>query len=104
MVWKASQQIGCAMASCNNLLQMTYVCLYTPPGNVNSLDEFAANVLHPTTESDPVPSDPFEGQSSAARVMSAFNAERAKHGAPPLGWSNDLVNSAQVGFNRPIVL
>nr|QVT77410.1 pathogenesis-related protein 1 [Moniliophthora perniciosa] len=47
VVWKATTQVGCALASCDGLLQgfgkaRYYVCEYTPQGNVGG--RFAANV------------------------------------------------------------
>lgn len=48
MVWKATTQLGCAVASCNGIFPALYgpakfyVCEYNPPGNVDG--EFGENV------------------------------------------------------------
>ncbi|KAI0815183.1 CAP domain-containing protein [Irpex lacteus] len=48
VVWKASTQVGCAVASCNGIFDASfglakfYVCEYSPQGNV--IGEFAQNV------------------------------------------------------------
>lgn len=47
VVWKATTEIGCAVASCDNIFAgygaaNFYVCEYSPPGNVGG--EYAQNV------------------------------------------------------------
>lgn len=44
MVWRETQEIGCASASCPQ--GVFHVCRYSPPGNY--LGRFATNVLRPT--------------------------------------------------------
>ncbi|PNH11533.1 Protein PRY2 [Tetrabaena socialis] len=46
MVWLASTDLGCAVASCNGG-QLFHVCRYYPAGNV--WGQFADNVLPPST-------------------------------------------------------
>ena len=45
VVWKQTSAVGCAVAGCSGPQLATYVCLYSPAGNVESAAEFAANVL-----------------------------------------------------------
>ena len=47
MVWKSTQTVGCGFASCSGPMQQTFVCLYSPVGNVESPGDFTANVLPP---------------------------------------------------------
>ena len=41
-------------------------------------------------------SDAYESNSPAEALLSAFNAARAQHQAPPLTWSSDLQSTAAV--------
>lgn len=48
VVWKATTQVGCGLAICNNMFPpivtaaQFYVCEYSPPGNIKG--EFTQNV------------------------------------------------------------
>lgn len=95
MVWKDTQRVGCAVAECGSRLQRTYVCLYSPLGNINSAAKFSANVL----PAGPAPQRPKSDRHKrwpSGKVLSAFNAERAEHQAPKLAWSSALQKSAKV--------
>ncbi|EFJ45286.1 hypothetical protein VOLCADRAFT_94353 [Volvox carteri f. nagariensis] len=46
VIWKASTDLGCAVATCNGGQQFQ-VCRYSPPGNVQG--QYAENVLPPST-------------------------------------------------------
>jgi hypothetical protein len=49
MIWNSTTSLGCAMASCPELVpgweMSLVVCHYAPPGNIN--DAFEANVFPP---------------------------------------------------------
>lgn len=97
MVWKETQSVGCAVSECGSRLRRTYVCLYSPNGNVNSGSDFSANVL----PAGPAPRRPKSDRHKrwpSGKVLSAFNTERAQHQAPPLAWSSALQKLAKVVF------
>jgi hypothetical protein len=45
VIWKATTDVGCGFAYCQNLRSSIYVCNYGPTGNVNS--EYRDNVPLP---------------------------------------------------------
>jgi len=53
IVWRASTQLGCAMAVCSG--QTFWVCRYSPAGNITNPGMFAANVLPSTCSAGATP-------------------------------------------------
>ena len=62
VVWRATKQVGCAMANCEaptpdgtNSVWKFFVCRYSPPGNINGTDPGVLNDNVPRLSPEPCP-------------------------------------------------
>merc|ERR1711924_563372 len=115
MVWKGVKEIGCGINPTGWNGMPMYVCEYRGTKTLscdtpNMGGCYNNNVAQSTTTTtalsaippslDAVPVVQLASQSEINQWLSATNADRAKHGAAPVTWSNELATYAQNWANR----
>ncbi|WIA37933.1 hypothetical protein OEZ86_001310 [Tetradesmus obliquus] len=102
LVWRSSSKLGCAVNT--DCEWGAYRCLYYPPGNDIAADwseqvmpDIDAAASDDAAYSSWTPALPTSADPAAeyAAVLTATNAYRAKHQAPPLAWDAALAVRAQ---------